>query len=131
MRRMSRSFILLKTWSVNCPPGTWRTWSWISSSPCGALAIEKLRREPSFSRNSMYCPARNCSRSLAGSLRWSSITSSVTRSSFCTRQGSVFTWMSLAAPIVRASITRSPSGFAWQNSALPCAFSSSVSALFW
>ena len=34
--------------------------------------------------------------------------------------------MSFAAPTVRASITRSVSGLAWQKSALPCAFSSSV-----
>ena len=31
-RRMSRSFILLKTWSVKLPPATWRTCSSISSS---------------------------------------------------------------------------------------------------
>ena len=76
-RRMSRSFILPKTWSVNWPPATWRTCSSTSSSACGALPIEKLRREPSFSRNSRYCPARNCSRSLAGSLSCSIMTSSV------------------------------------------------------
>ena len=33
--------------------------------------------------------------------------------------------------MVRASITTSPSGLAWQKSAFPCAFSSSVSAFFW
>jgi hypothetical protein len=38
--------------------------------------------------------------------------------------------MSPAAPMVRASMIRSPRGFAWQKSALPCAFSSSVSAFF-
>ena len=48
--------------------GTWRTCSSISSSSCGGLAIEKLRRVPPFSRKSMYWPARNCSRSFAGSL---------------------------------------------------------------
>ena len=36
-------------------------------SSCGAFAIEKLRRLPSFMRMSMYWPARNCRRSLAGS----------------------------------------------------------------
>ena len=36
----------------------------------------KAARLPSFSRKSMYCPARNCRRSLAGSLIFTTITSS-------------------------------------------------------
>ena len=126
-RRMSRSFILLKTWSVKCPPATCRMCNSMNSASCGAFAMEKLRREPSLSRNSMYCPARNTSFSLAGSFSCSSIESSDRRSNFCTRQGSFLTTMSFAAPMVRASSTRSDSGLAWQKSALPCAFSSSVS----
>ncbi len=65
----------------------------------------------------MYWPARNCSRSFAGSLSCTIITSSVTRSSLCTRHGSFLTTMSLTAPISRLSIVTSVSGFAWQNSA--------------
>jgi len=42
-RRISFSFIALKTWSVNLPPGRWRMCSsscgW-SMTVCGALAIE-------------------------------------------------------------------------------------------
>src|SRR2546425_12224433 len=53
------------------------------------------------------------------------MTSSASRSIFCTRQGSVLIAMSFVAPMVRASITTSVSGFAWQNSALSCAFSAS------
>src|SRR6185369_14971736 len=80
---------------------------------CGALPMEKLRREPSFSRKSTYCPARKTSFSLAGSLICSSMASSDSRSSFCTRQGSFLIWISLAAPMVRASSTRSERAFAW------------------
>ena len=58
----------LNSWSVNRPPGTCRMCSSSSASSCGAVASEKLRRRPSFSRKSMYWPARYCSRSLAGSL---------------------------------------------------------------
>ena len=68
-------------------------------------------------RMSMYCPARNCRRSFAGSFSWMRITSGASLSIFCTRHGSVRTWMSLTALISRHSITRSVSGFAWQNSA--------------
>ena len=42
MRRMSRSFISLKTWSVNLPPGRWRRCSSMAGglpSSCGALAM--------------------------------------------------------------------------------------------
>jgi hypothetical protein len=35
----------------------------------GAFAIEKLRRVPSLSRMSMYCPGMNMRRSFAGSFR--------------------------------------------------------------
>ena len=59
------------------------------------------------------------------------MTSSASRSSFCTRHGSILTSMPFAAPMVRASTTRSESGFAWQKSALPRALSSSGSALAW
>ena len=42
MRRMSRSFMAPKTWSVNLPPGMWRTCSSIAGGLprwCGALAM--------------------------------------------------------------------------------------------
>ncbi len=42
-RRMSFSFIAPNTWSVNLPPGMWRTCSSIDGLSvwvCGALAIE-------------------------------------------------------------------------------------------
>ena len=42
-RRISFSFIALKTWSVNLPPGRWRMCSsscGLSMTVCGALAIE-------------------------------------------------------------------------------------------
>ena len=45
------------------------------------------------------------------------------RSIFCTRHGSFLIWISPAALISRASITRSVSGLAWQNSAKPVFFS--------
>ena len=130
-RRMSRSFILPNTWSVKLPPATWRTCSSSSSSACGALAIEKLRRAPSFSRKSMYWPARNCSRSFAGSLRLHDhhVVGDLLELLHAARQRR--TAMSFAAPMVRLSITRSPSGLAWQKSALPCARSASVSTRAW
>ena len=53
-RRMSFSFILLKTDSVNAPLAMLRTCSSIYSSSCGGLPIEYDRRLPSFIRISMY-----------------------------------------------------------------------------
>ena len=81
----------------------------------GALAIEKLRRLPSFKRISTYCPARNWRRSVAGSRRWSSMTSAARRSSFSMRAGRVLTGISLAARTSLHSRLRSAVGLAQQK----------------
>ena len=102
-----------------------------SASSCGGVASEKLRRLPSFSRKSTYWPARNCSRSLAGSLKRTIATSGAAFSIDSMRHGRRLIWMSPARRTSRTSITRSVRGFAQQKSASPARFSSSDSVDFW
>ena len=128
IRSRSRSFKPLKTCSVNFPPGIRRTCSCRELSSCGALARENARRRPSLSRISMYCPARNCSRSLAGSLSSTSITSGAARVSFCTFAGRVIIGMPCASRISLALMCRSLCALAQQNRANPAARSASLSA---
>ena len=97
----------MNSWSVKKPSGTCRMCSSSSSSSCGGVASEKLRRLPSFSRKSMYWPARNCSRSFAGSLSFTIATSGAALSIDSTRHGSLLIWMSPARRTSRTSITRS------------------------
>ena len=86
------------------------------------VASEKLRRWPSFSRRSMYWPARNCSRSLAGSLSFTIATSGAGLSIDSIRHGSLRIRMSPARRTSLTSITRSVAGFAQQKSASPGGF---------
>ncbi len=79
----------------------------------------------------MYWPARNCSRSFAGSLSFTIATSGAGLSIDSIRQGSFLIWMSPARRTSLISITRSVSGFAQQKSARPARFSSSVSVVAW
>ena len=88
-----------------------------SASSCGGFAIEKLRRLPSLSRKSTYWPARNCSRSLAGSFTLTIATSAAGLSMDSIRQGSRLIGMSPARRTSRTSIAMSLRGFAQQKSA--------------
>ena len=127
-RRMSRSFMAPNTWPVNCPPGVCRICNCRQASSCGALASENARRLPSLSRISMYWPARNCRRSLAGSLSSRIITSGAARVSVCTRAGIVLTGKSLRERASLHSTTRSLCALAQQKSAKPAARSGTDNA---
>ena len=74
-RKIAFSCSSLAAYSLNTPPGITRICSCKKSLSCGALAIENARRLPSFKINSIYWPAKNCKRSLAGNCKCSAITS--------------------------------------------------------
>ena len=65
----------------------------------------------------MYWPARNCSRSFAGSLKRTIATSGATLSIDSMRQGRRLITMSPARRTSRTSMVTSVSGFAQQKSA--------------
>ncbi len=130
-RKIAFSCSSFSTYSLNTPPAITRICSCKKSLSCGALAIEKARRLPSFRINSIYWPALNCKRSLAGNCRCSAITSCASCSFFATRAGKIRGLIPAKPPTSRHSIVKSSIGLAQHNSALPAANSASLIALPW
>ncbi len=127
--KMAFSTSSFAAYSLNWPPGITRICNCKNSLSCGALAIEKARRLPSFKINSMYCPALNCKRSLAGNCRCKAITSCASCSFFATRAGKILGLMPAKPPTSRHSIVKSSSGLAQHKSVFPEANSASDIAL--
>ena len=112
--------------SLKPPPATRRTCSSISSLSWGGLAMEKLRRRPSGSSTSRYCPARKRSGSTVGRRSSTCMTSGASGARPAMRAGRVLISTSPTPAMKRASTSRSDCARAWHSRMCPAACSSAV-----